>query len=223
MDPVGQSRNTQPPSALIILGVTVVIYFFQMADFTEVMRLFALWPIGTPDRIRFADVGVLDTGFAPWQVVTYGFLHGGFGHLFFNMFALFMFGMPIEQVWGTRRFLIFYFVCMIGAALVQLVVAAVAGEVYPTIGASGAVFGLLLAYGMLFPNSTIILLIPPIPMKAKFFVIGYGALTLFFAFTGTAPGVAHIAHLGGMLFGFALIMYWGRQGFYRRRWPPDEQ
>jgi membrane associated rhomboid family serine protease len=125
-----------------------------------------------------------------------------------------MFGLPVERVWGARRFLVYYFVCMIGAALIQLTVAAVTGDIYPTIGASGAVFGLLLAYGMMFPNSTIVLLIPPIPMKAKYFVIGYGLLTLFMGMTGTMSGVAHFAHLGGMLFGFGLILYWGSR---RRR------
>jgi membrane associated rhomboid family serine protease len=206
-----------PPAALIVLGATVVAYFIQMGAFVEAMRLFALWPLATPEQLAFSDVGVLETGFAPWQLISYGFLHGGFGHLFFNMFALYMFGLPIERAWGTRRFLIFYFVCMIGAGLVQLTVAAVTGEVYPTIGASGAVFGLLLAFGMMYPNSTIMLLIPPIPMKAKYFVIGYGVLTLLFGMTGLMPGIAHFAHLGGMLFGFGLILYWGRSDYNRRQ------
>jgi membrane associated rhomboid family serine protease len=142
-------------------------------------------------------------------LISYGFLHGGLAHLFFNMFALYMFGLPVERVWGPRRFLVYYFVCMIGAGVVQLLVAAITGGVYPTIGASGAVFGLLLAFGLMFPNSTIVLLIPPIPMKAKYFVVGYGLLTLFMGMTGTMANVAHFAHLGGMIFGFAMIMYWG--------------
>jgi len=193
-----------PPVALILLGVTVVAYVIQMSSFLGVMRQFALWPLA-------------HDFFAPWQLISYGFLHGGIGHLFFNMFALYMFGLPIERAWGTRRFLIFYFVCMVGAGLVQLIVTALTGAVYPTIGASGAVFGLLLAFGMMYPNSTIMLLIPPIPMKAKWFVIGYGILTLFFGMTGTMSGVAHFAHLGGMLFGFGLILYWGRRDLLRRR------
>lgn len=206
-----------PPAALIILGITVVAYFLQMQAQVDVLRLFALWPLATPDQVRFADIGVVETGFAPWQLISYGFLHGGFGHLFFNMFALYMFGLPIERAWGTRRFLVYYFVCLIGAGLVQLGVAALAGEIYPTIGASGAVFGLLLAFGMMYPNSRIMLLIPPIPMKAKWFVIGYGLLTLFFGMTGVMPGIAHFAHLGGMLFGLGMILYWGRQDFLRRQ------
>jgi membrane associated rhomboid family serine protease len=206
-----------PPAALVILGLTVVAYFLQMQAQLDALRLFALWPLATPDQLRFADVGVVvATGFAPWQLVSYGFLHGGLGHLFFNMFALYMFGLPIERAWGTRRFLVYYLVCLIGAGLVQLGVAALAGEVYPTIGASGAVFGLLLAFGMMYPNSRIMLLIPPIPMKAKYFVIGYGVLTLLFGMTGVMPGIAHFAHLGGMLFGLVMILYWGRQDYLRR-------
>jgi len=212
----GPMGGSTLPASMVILGITVFAYFLQMNAFTETMRLFALWPLATPDQIRFADVGVLDTGFVPWQLVTYGFMHGGLGHLFFNMFALYMFGLPIERLWGTRRFLIYYFVCLVGAGIVQLIVAAVTGGIYPTIGASGAVFGLLLAYGMMYPNSTIMLLIPPVPIKAKWFVIGYGALTLFFGMTGTMSGVAHFAHLGGMLFGFGMIAYWSQQAGRRQ-------
>ena len=209
-------RVQQPPAALIILGLTVVAYLLQSMNEVETLRLLALWPVATPDQIRFSDVGVVDTGFGLWQLVSYGFLHGGIGHLFFNMFALYMFGLPIEQAWGTRRFVIFYFVCLIGAGLVQLLTVAITGGLYPTIGASGAVFGLLLAFGMMYPNQRIMLLIPPIPIKAKYFVVGYGLLTLFFGITGTAAGVAHFAHLGGMLFGLGLILYWGRADYQRR-------
>ncbi|HSH28129.1 MAG TPA: rhomboid family intramembrane serine protease [Wenzhouxiangella sp.] len=204
-------RQSSPPVSMILLGITVVMYFIQAGAGAEMLGRFALWPLATPDLVRFADGSTLSTGFAPWQLISYGFLHGGFGHLFFNMFALYMFGLPVERVWGPRRFLVYYFVCMVGAAIIQLGFAAVTGNVYPTIGASGAIFGLLLAFGMMFPNSTIVLLIPPIPMKAKYFVVGYGLLTLFMGMTGTMAGVAHFAHLGGMLFGFGLILYWGRQ------------
>ncbi|MFP4208146.1 MAG: rhomboid family intramembrane serine protease [Wenzhouxiangella sp.] len=195
-------------AAITLLIITVVAYFIQVSAFTDVVRLFALWPLGTPGAINVGDGTSLKTGFGVWQLVSYGFLHGGLAHLFFNMFALYMFGLPIERLWGTRRFLIFYFVCMVGAGLVQLLVAQLAGEIYPTIGASGAVFGLLLAFGMMYPNSRIMLLFPPIPMRAKWFVIVYGLLTLVFGVTGTMPGIAHFAHLGGMLFGLALILYW---------------
>jgi membrane associated rhomboid family serine protease len=201
-------------AAWVVLGVTVLAYFVQMANINEALRVFALWPLATETDPSWAQYGV---AFGPWQLISYGFLHGGLAHLFFNMFALYMFGVPIERAWGMQRFLIFYFFCMVGAGLVQLTVAAVTGEVYPTIGASGAVFGLLLAFGMMYPNNRIMLLIPPIPMKAKWFVIGYGVLTLIFGMTGAMPGIAHFAHLGGMLFGLALILFWGRQDFHRRR------
>jgi len=214
---IGPRQMMQPPAALIILGITVVTFLLQSMNPVESMRLLALWPIATPDRIEFTGIGVLDTGFGAWQLVSYALLHGGIGHLFFNMFALYMFGLPIEQAWGSRRFIVYYLVCVIGAGLLQLLVAALAGDVYPTIGASGGVFGLLLAFGMMYPNQRILLLIPPIPMKAKYFVVGYGLLTLVFGLTGTMPGVAHFAHLGGMLFGLILILYWGRQDYRRRQ------
>jgi len=207
--------TTQPPAALVIIGVTVLAFFIQNAAFVDILRVFALWPMATPPALSFGN-GMLATGFKPWQLITYGFLHGGWGHLFFNMFAFYMFGLPIERAWGTRRFVIFYVICLIGAGLVQLLVAGLSGEIYPTIGASGAVFGILLAFGMMYPNTRLMLLFPPIPIKAKWFVLGYGALTLVFGITGTMPGVAHFAHLGGMIFGLGLILYWGRQDQRRK-------
>lgn len=215
--PLPTGGQTQLPASLIILGITVVVFFLQGNVLAPWFGHLALWPVGSPDFLELQGQRYAVPGFRPWQLITYGFLHGGLGHVFFNMLALYMFGLPIERAWGTRRFLVFYFVCMAGAALVQLTVAAITGEVYPTIGASGGVFGLLLAFGMMFPNHTIVLLIPPIPMKAKYFVIGYGLLTLFFGITGTMTGVAHFAHLGGMVFGLALILYWGRSDYYRHR------
>ena len=165
------------------------------------VQWFALWPIGDPQFSGgFAS-------FLPWQLVTYSFLHGGFTHLLFNMFALWLFGVQIENTWGARRFAVFYFVCVIGAGLIQLIVASSSGAVYPTVGASGGVFGILLAFGMLFPNQLIYIYFL-FPIKAKWFVIIYGLLELWAAVTGTQAGVANFAHLGGMLFGFLLIQYW---------------
>lgn len=163
--------------------------------------------------------------FHSFQVVSYMFLHGGVEHLFFNMFALWMFGRTLEYRLGPQRFLTYYLVCGIGAALLQLGVGWLeynhAVSLYgvsslsarmllqvPTVGASGAVFGLLLAYGVLYPNSIIMLLIPPVPIKAKWFVVIYGLIELFFGMSGRQPGVAHFAHLGGMLWGFLLLWYW---------------
>jgi len=213
----GLRAVTNPPSAMVILGITVVAWLFQSMNQLESMRLLALWPLGTPEQINFSGIGVVDTGFGPWQLITYGLLHGGIGHLFFNMFALYMFGLPIEQAWGSRRFVIYYIVCIVGAGIVQLATAAATGGIYPTIGASGGVFGLLLAFGMMYPNQRILLLIPPVPIRAKYFVVGYGLLTLFFGVTGTMSGVAHFAHLGGMLFGLGMILYWGRSDYRRRQ------
>jgi len=130
------------------------------------------------------------------------------------MFVLWMFGTQMEYVWGSRRFLFYYLFCVIGAGLTQLAVVSGGsgpGSIYPTIGASGGVFGILLAFGMRFPNQYILLLIPPIPMKAKYFVILIGAVTLFFGMTGTQGGIAHFAHLGGMIAGLLLILYWRGQ------------
>ena len=151
------------------------------------------------------------------------FLHGDITHLFFNMFSLWMFGRTLEYELGWKRFLIFYLVCGIGAALVQLGIAEIdlnhigenMGEriaylCTPTIGASGSVFGLLLAFGMLHPNATIMLLIPPIPMKAKWFVIIYGLIELYLGVRG-GGGIAHFAHLGGMFWGWLLLLWWARR------------
>jgi membrane associated rhomboid family serine protease len=183
---------------LLVANGLIYVAMWQLDWADRIAEWFALWPY--PQVL-------------PWQLVTYGFLHGGFTHLFFNMFALWMFGRRIEAYWGTKRFVIYYFVCVIGAALVNLFVLALQGRPSLTLGASGGVFGILLAYGMMFPNNRVVLLIPPIPMKAKWFVILYGVLELSFGVAGIGPSIAHFAHLGGMLFGFLLIQYW------RRRWP----
>jgi membrane associated rhomboid family serine protease len=146
----------------------------------------------------------------PWQLLTYGFLHdlNSLQHILFNMFGLWMFGRDLERLMGAQRFLTYYLTCVVGAGIVQLIVAAMQGASYPTIGASGGVFGILLAYAMAFPNRTVMLLFPPIPMKAKYFVLGYGILELYLGVSGRSPGVANFAHLGGMLFGFMLLQYW---------------
>ena len=138
--------------------------------------------------------------------------------------SLAMFGAPLEHVWGNRRFLTYFLTCIVGAAVCQLLVGAwtmaQGGEAYPTVGASGGIFGLLLAYGMLFPQQRVMLLIPPIPMKARTLVIVYGVAELLLGITGTMPGVAHFAHLGGMLFGWLLIRYWRGQPPFTRK-PPN--
>ncbi len=188
--------------------------------------------------------------FEPYQIVTHMFMHGGLAHLFFNMFALWMFGRVLETVWGGKRFFIYFFTTGIGAAFLHTLVNYIevqsamanlspeqiatvkdegtqllmSGRNYvddsmanlnlayniPTVGASGAVFGVLLAFGMLFPNTQLLLLFPPIPIKAKYFVIAYGVIELYLGLTQPGSNIAHFAHLGGMLFGFILIKYWNR-------------
>ena len=183
--------------------------------------------------------------FKPIQILTHMFMHGGFTHLFFNMFALYMFGQVLEQVWGPKRFLIYYFVCGFGAMIVHESVIAfqyrhimsiISPEqlqnvldngyqyvmqnplerqlqsilITPTVGASGAIFGILLAFGVLFPNTQLMLLFPPIPIRAKYFVMIYGGLELYLAIAQPGSSIAHAAHLGGMLFGYILIRIWRR-------------
>ena len=187
--------------ALIIANVAV---FVLDAALGEALKFnFGLWPVGTMTMAGGSD------GFQPWQLITYSFLHGNFTHLFFNMFALYMFGGELERLFGQTRYFNLYFVSVIAAAIVQLIFSALAGgDPYPTVGASGGVFGLLLAYGMYFPRRMLILLFPPIPMPAWLFVTLYGLLELIFGVTGTEAGVAHFAHLGGMLGAWLLIRHW---------------
>lgn len=197
-------------STRLILA-NIAFYIFQSIAADFLYTWFALWPLGTPAYESFRGQLLLIPDFQLWQLVTYGFMHGSLNHLLFNMLALYIFGRPIERYLGVYRFTVYYFTCLVGAGVIQLIVASTASEVYPTVGASGAVFGLLLAFGLLFPNHIVMLLIPPIPMKAKWFVLCYGLLELVLGVTGSVPQVAHFAHLGGMLFGFLLLWKWGRK------------
>ena len=150
--------------------------------------------------------------FHSYQFVTYMFLHAGFGHLFSNMFALWMFGRTLEYELGSKRFLTYYMVCGIGAALIQIGVASLLGENLTLLGASGAVFGLLLAFGVLHPNNMIYIIPLPFPIKAKWFVVGYAVLEILLGWSGANTGVAHFAHVGGMLWGLALLYWWRKKG-----------
>jgi membrane associated rhomboid family serine protease len=189
-----------PPVTTALIIANVAAYLLQGLA-PQIIVPLALWPLATSSVNAGAS-------FAPWQLVTYAFLHGSLLHLGFNMFALYMFGGAIERVFGTRRYLIFYFVSVISAAITQLVVAMLTGAIYPTIGASGGVFGLLLAYGMYFPNNRVMLLFPPIPMPARVFVVVYAVLELLLGVTGAQQGVAHFAHLGGMIGAWLLLRFW---------------
>jgi membrane associated rhomboid family serine protease len=183
-----------PPATRGILFATLGAYLLQYLGGDIVVQLFALWPLGEL--------------FRPWQLITYAFLHGGSLHLFLNMFALYMFGRDLERMWGPRRFIIFYFSSVLAAAATQLAVMHAGGGMSYTLGASGGVFGLLLAFALYFPRQRIILLFPPIPMPAWLFVTLYGLIELVLGVTGTHEGVAHFAHLGGMLGGALVILYW---------------
>jgi membrane associated rhomboid family serine protease len=214
-----------PPVIKNLLIINVLIFLAQLAfgDSTE-LRISSLFGLHDVHSVYFRI----------YQVVTYMFLHGGWDHILFNMFALWMFGSVLENYWGSKRFFIFYMVCGIGAAICDLGVMYLANahlladlnspfltqehaeDIYstlnsPTIGASGAIFGCLAGFGYLFPNSEILILPIPFPVKAKWVVIGYGAIELFAGFR-SSPGdnVAHWAHLGGALFGILLVMYWNR-------------
>lgn len=193
------SPNTQfsifPPAVKHLLIINVLAF---LALNTPVIQQYlfyygALFPIGSGQ-------------FHIWQLVSYMFLHASLGHIFFNLFALWMFGQAIENFWGTNRFVVYYFLTGIGAALLHMMIG---GGGAPTLGASGAVYGILLAFGMMFPERPIMLLFPPIPIKAKYFVAIFGAIELISGLTRANSGVAHFAHLGGMLVGFILIKYWG--------------
>jgi len=201
--------------ALLIANVAMFVICLMVGD-AFILNL-ALWPIGNMTPAGMTPAGG-SLGFQPWQIVTYSFLHGNITHLLFNMFALYMFGGELERLFGQQRYLNLYFLSVITAAIAQLLFSAAAGgDPYPTVGASGGVFGLLLAYGMYFPRRTLMLLIPPIPMPAWLFVTLYGLVELYFGVTGTEQGVAHFAHLGGMLGAWLLIQYWrGRPPFSGR-------
>jgi membrane associated rhomboid family serine protease len=201
-----------PRATQVIIAVNAIVFFLQTQMGETATILFALWPLSS------SAVFGPEVGFAPWQLVTYSFLHGGFAHIFFNMFAVYMFGSALEQFFGTRFYVLLYFASVVTAALTQLGVNEIMGSPYPTLGASGGVFGLLLAFGMYFPHQRIMLIIPPIPMPAWVAVTAYGALELFLGVTGTQAGVAHFAHLGGMLGAFLMIQWRrGKPPFAKRR------
>lgn len=183
------------PAVFYLIIANVLVYLYQSVN-PGILFSFGLWPLAQ---------GGGNSRFELWQLVTHGFMHANNAHLMFNMFALWMFGTQLERLWGTRPFLQFYFICLVGAAVIQLWVGGAGG---PTIGASGAVFGLLMGYGMMYPNRKIMLIFLPIPIAAKYFVVLYGLLELTLGVTATGSTIAHFAHLGGMLFGLLLITYW---------------
>jgi membrane associated rhomboid family serine protease len=186
-----------PPVTRNLLIANVAVFLLQQVMGQLLMVYFALWPLGS---------GL----FGVWQIVTSAFMHGSITHILFNMLALYMFGGTIERTFGAREFTVYYFVCAIVASLLQLAVLWFfpPSQYGPTLGASGAIFGLLLAFGMLYPHEKVMLIFLPVPMPAWLFVTGYAVIELVLGVTGTQAGVAHFAHLGGMLGGYVLIEYW---------------
>jgi len=193
----GYSSGYFPPGVkwLLIINIGIFVLYFLLArtDFGQFFRLFYLTPI--------AVVGHL----AVWQLFTYMFLHAGIGHILFNMLALWMFGSDLESTWGTRRFLTYYFLCGVGAGLCDVFVNLALGNYQTsTIGSSGAIYGLLLAFGMLYPDR-IVLMSFLFPIKAKYFVMIMGAIAFLSSLGSSGSGVSHVAHLGGMLFGYLYL------------------
>jgi membrane associated rhomboid family serine protease len=185
-----------PPATRALLLINVAVFLLQLLTGQLLEQWFALWPPGA--------------GFEPWQLVTYAFLHDphNYLHILLNMFALFMFGTPVERYLGSRRFILYYFVCVVAAGLTQQTVAMLDHSQFDTLGASGGIFGLLLAFAMYFPHQRIMLLFPPIPLPAWLLVPLYGLAELYQGVAGYQPGVAHFAHLGGLAGGAAMILFW---------------
>ncbi|MCQ2188094.1 MAG: rhomboid family intramembrane serine protease [Bacteroidales bacterium] len=187
---------------LIIINIIIFVATFlaERVLHNDVFgRMFALYPLGTP-YFRF------------WQPVTYMFMHGGIWHILFNMYTLYIFGSVVERMIGERKYLLFYFICGLGAAALQLGVQSLQNTFACTVGASGAIYGLLIAYAMLFPESKLTLIFPPVTMSAKWMVVVFVVIELLTSVGPLDDGVAHLAHLGGMLFGWLLIKYWKSKG-----------
>jgi len=187
-----------PPVIKWLFIVNIAIWLLT-GFFPFITKFFSLIPLGG------VQIGPEHADFWPWQLLSYMFLHGGFMHLFFNMLALWMFGMEMENSWGSRKFIVYYLLCGLGAGIANLLVAPMLTPVGPTVGASGAVFGILIAFGMLFPDRPVYFYFL-LPIPAKYFIAGYIGLELFYGVAGSPDGVAHFAHLGGAAVGFAYML-----------------
>ena len=190
-----------PPVTRALVLLNVAVYLVELVATSFLLAHFALWPLGSEL-------------FRPWQLLTYGFLHDptNLWHIAFNMFALYMFGRALEAYWGGRRFLIYFLVCVLAAGLTQLLVTRLTPDAGYTVGASGGVFGVLLAFAWFFPRQKLIVLPVPIPLPAWLVVGAYAVVELFFGVTARQQSVAHFAHLGGMLGGILCILYWRARG-----------
>src|SRR6478752_3142495 len=193
----------------LLIGANVAVFALEAITGPGLFARFALWPVGHFIVEQF-DTPV---GFKLWQLITCGFLHANFLHLAINMYALWMFGSDVERAIGPRNYLTLYFASLLSSSVTQLLVVSMmtSAGVYPTVGASGAIFGILLAFGLLFPRRTIVLLIPPIPMPAIVFVILYALRELFSGIFGTNQGVAYFSQLGGMVGAYLTLLHWRRR------------
>lgn len=216
----GGFLSSIPPVTKNIVAINILVFIATLINENFMVVNFAMFYPASPF-------------FKPWQILTHMFMHGGFWHIFFNMYTLIMFGMVVENYIGSKKFLMFYFICGLGAAGLHLGVeflqmqsfmdSAALGhpgalqnistiKLTPTVGASGAIYGLLIAYAMIFPQSRMTLLFPPVTLSAKWMVVAFAVVELLTGVTGTVAGVAHFAHLGGMLIGFIMIWAWRKKG-----------
>ena len=195
--PYLQEERKQRPITVHLIIINVIFYLATRLNQGYMYSTFALFYPTTP-------------WFKPWQVVSYMFMHGGFWHLFFNMYSLYIFGMAVERILGQKKYLILYFLAGLGAAAAQLGVQALdpAIQNVPTVGASGCIYGIIVAFAMIFPEARLTLIFPPVTLSAKWMAIIFIGIELITGITGTQAGVAHFAHLGGALIGWLLI-WWG--------------
>ena len=215
--------NPIPPVTKALLWILGIAFLLQQLNPDLATWHLALWPWG---EFR-TDEGFVSL-FQPWQLITYALLHGSFVHLFFNAFALIQFGPRLEYSLGQKRYIQFLLVCTLGAAICQLAVGTAmvnaGGRPFPTVGASGFVYGILLAWAVMYPRDRVLMILPPMEVSVRTMVLIFGGLELLMGITGTAQGVAHFAHLGGMLFGWLLLRYWqGKPPFGKRRPPPPKK
>ncbi|MGC2409654.1 MAG: rhomboid family intramembrane serine protease [Methyloceanibacter sp.] len=197
------------PITRALIVINIAIFALQAVYDNVLVSIFALWPLG---RFYVRDLHAV-VGFQPWQLVSYAFLHANLAHIGLNMLALYMFGRDVERTLGAKHYLLLYFAAVVSAAFVQLAATTATTHtgIYPTIGASGGIFGVLLAFGVLYPRRIVMLLFPPIPMPAWFLVVVFGVVELANGVLGTEAGVAHFAPLGGMLGAYLELRYWRRR------------
>lgn len=213
-----------PPVTKALLWALGIAYLLQQLSPAAAEYYFALWPLGD---VATGDGQVLSP-FQPWQLLSYALLHGSFIHLFVNAFGLIQFGPRLELSLGRKRFIQFLLACTLGAGACQFLVGTLmvraGAQPFPTVGASGFVYGILLGWAVLWPHERVLMILPPVEVSVRTMVLIFGGLELFMGVTGTAQGVAHFAHLGGMLFGWLLLRYWqGRPPFGGRKPPPPKR